>query len=166
MPTLPPASAGRDAPPEEPDAPDAPDAPGAPDALPDVASDTSRGMMLKCDCLSRDTMSLSTVRSSPVVLAAAARGRSSSRTARQLTPLYVVSQCVRAMIAQAVSKTTSGAAIGVPASETVAAAETGAAQAAADGPTEAAAGAADRWQPPSSARAAGTTTSGVRRVEA
>src|SRR6187455_2477687 len=87
---------------------------------PVVASLTSRGMIEKCDCLRLPTMSLSTARNSPVVLAAAAFGRRVSRRARQLTPLYVVSQCVRAMMAQAVSNVTRGSVIGVPANDAVA----------------------------------------------
>jgi hypothetical protein len=95
----------------------APDAP-PPEPFP-VASAISRGMIEKCDCFRRATISDSTARNSPVVVAAAALGRSSARSAVQFTPLYVVSQCVRPMMLHALSKVTSGSATGDDASDVV-----------------------------------------------
>ena len=74
-------------------------------------------MIEKCDCFKRPTMSDSTARNAPVVVAAAALGRSSSRRADQFTPLYVVSQCVRPMMLHALSKVTNGSVTGDDANE-------------------------------------------------
>jgi hypothetical protein len=100
-------------------------------------------MIEKCDWRSRATMAPSTARSSPVVRAAAARGRSVSRTARQSTPLNVVSQCVRAMIVHALSNTAAGSDTGVASRDPALAPSPAAPHAAGSGGSEATARGAD-----------------------
>ncbi len=85
-----------------------------PSALALRSAACSAGITPKCDCRSRPSISPITARSSSCVRAAAARGRSSSRSPGQSTPLNVVSKCVRWMTAQAESNVAAASPGGTP----------------------------------------------------